>query len=498
MDTDAPLPLNSSRDDPGGPTGVKRAARSSSLRLTRSGWLVAGALTVTTGLWVAARLDELSGGGLWPWRGPSQIVMLWSTTLAMLSILAVVRAQALEFLFGGLGAAVRLHRKLGLAALLLMGVHGILLAADAAARGASVAAVLVPFWSMDERAIDILAFYILIVLGILAYDQRLRHERWLALHRVIGVLFVLGTLHAAMEPGTIHVYEPLRTWIVILLLVGATAWTYRVLLFARFGPRYRYQVEAVVPKGAQTIDLVLRPVDRRMMYEPGTFVFIGVPSFEGMERELHPFSISSSPLDRNLRVSVRQVGDFTQRLSLLSLGDDNPTYWKARRPGRLHPVSTLRREDVDVYGPFGGFTPHRFQQYRRMVWVGAGIGITPFLSMLAFERGTLDVRRIWLYYMVHSREEAVYDEEIRKSPSRAGFSIDYTLWTTADQGHLTAARIAADIGRGDYVVMLCGSMPFIAAFRRQFRDLGLRPDRIIAEELQFRGVPATRPPPKSS
>jgi len=51
-----------------------------------------------------------------------------------------------------------------------------------------------------------------------------------------------------------------------------------------------------------------------------------------------------------------------------------------------------------------------------MVWVGAGIGITPFLSVLAFERGTLDARRIWLYYMVHSREEAVYDEEIRRSP----------------------------------------------------------------------------------
>jgi hypothetical protein len=50
----------------------------------------------------------------------------------------------------------------------------------------------------------------------------------------------------------------------ILLLLGAMAWTYRVLLFADFGPRYRCQVEAMVPKGAQTIDLDMRPVDRRM------------------------------------------------------------------------------------------------------------------------------------------------------------------------------------------------------------------------------------------
>jgi predicted ferric reductase len=268
---------------------------------------------------------------------------------------------------------------------------------------------------------------------------------------------------------------------------------FRVFLFLRLGPRYPYQVEAVVPRGAQTVDLVLRPLERRMMYEPGTFAFIRVPSFGGMGHELHPFSISSSPLDRNLRFSIRQVGDFTGRISYLSLGDDNPDFWKARRPGPMHPVSTLRHEDVDVYGPFGGFTVHRFQRFRRMVWVGAGIGITPFLSMLAFERSTLDLRRIWLYYMVRNAEEAVYDQEISKSHSRASFSINYKLWLTADQGHLTAARIAEEVGRGNYAVMLCGSMPFVKEFARQFRELGLRPDRIIAEELQFRAVaPAPR------
>ena len=462
--------------------------------LTRSGLLVAGAILITTVLWIAARRSELATPAFWPWRGPSQIVVLWSATLATLSMLSVVRAQALESVFGGLDAGVRLHRRLGLAALLLMGIHGVLLAADAIATGQSAAAVLIPFWVMSERTIDILVFYALIGLGILAYDRRMRHERWLKLHRVIGVLFLIGTLHAAMEPGTIQTSEPLRTWIVILLLVGAAAWTYRVVLFLQLGPHYPYQVDSVVPRGGQTVDLVLRPLERRMMYEPGTFVFLRVPSFKGMEHELHPFSISSSPLERNLRVSVRQIGDFTQRISYLSLGEDNPDYWKARRPGRFHPISSLRAEDVDVYGPLGGFSPHRFQQYRRLVWIGAGIGITPFLAMLAFERSTLDRRRIWLYYMVRNRDEAVYDEEIRKSRSCTGFSIEYKLWVTGDHGRLTAAQVTSDVARGDYAVMLCGSMPFISDFRRQFRALGLPPQRIIAEELQFRNAP----PPKAA
>jgi predicted ferric reductase len=471
---------------------VPQERRRLSLRLTRSGWLIAGALAITTALWTAGHRDELASAALWPWRGPSQLAMLWSATLASLAILAVVRAQALEPLFGGLDTAVRLHRQFGLAAFILLGVHTVLLAADALAQGASVAAVFVPFAAPGSRSFDIITFYLLAGLGILAYDQRMQHERWLALHRVVGVLFLVGTLHAAIEPGTIHAYEPLRTWIVILLLVGAIAWGYRVLFFRRFGPHYRYQVEGVVPRGAHTVDLVMHPLERRMMFEPGTFVFIGVPSFKGRERELHPFSISSSPLDRNLRVSIRQIGDFTQEISTLSLGEDNPNFWTARRPGRLHPVSALRGADVDVYGPFGKFTPHRFQQYQRMVWIGSGIGITPFLSMLAFARGTFDLRRIWLYYVVRDAKDAVYDEEIRECHSKAGFSIEYVRWVSGERGHLTAKQIAADVQRDDYAVMICGSMPVVRTFTAQFRALRLPRERIITEELEFRGAPLPR------
>lgn len=77
--------------------------------------------------------------------------------------------------------------------------------------------------------------------GVLAYNRRMRYERWLVLHRVIGLLFLAGAAHAATEPGTIADFEPLRTWIVVLLLAGGAAWLYRIVLFARLGPRYPYR-----------------------------------------------------------------------------------------------------------------------------------------------------------------------------------------------------------------------------------------------------------------
>jgi predicted ferric reductase len=414
-------------------------------------------------LWAAARFPGSVPANFWPWRGLSQLTVLWSVTLMAIAMLAVVRANALEPVFGGLDRAVRFHKIVGPASILLLIAHVILLALVELQRGTSLGDVFIPFWSQSARSVDIVVFYVLVLLGALAFDRRMRYEHWLSVHRLTGLVFLVGSAHAAIEPGTIAEFEPLRTWMVILMLAGATAWLYRVVLFNRFGPRYGYRLETVGARGSNIIDLVMRPIDRRMMYEPGTFVFVRVPDLESHRKELHPFSISSSPVDRDLRVSIRTVGDFTQQLPAL-------------KPG----------VQLDVYGPFGGFTSHRYAKFRRIVCIGAGIGITPFLGMLAFELSNHDFRRIWLYYVVRDDEDAVYDGEIRQSYLQAESFIDYSLWQTSRDGRITAARVNSDVALEGYAVMLCGQLRFVADLSRQFRALGVPRGRIITEELEFR------------
>jgi predicted ferric reductase len=387
-----------------------------------------------------------------------------------IAMLAVVRANALEPVFGGLDRAVRFHRIIGPSAILLLIAHVIFLALLQLEGGASIGDVFIPFWSESARSIDIIVFYLLLLLGGLAYDRRMSYERWLSVHRLTGLVFLGGAAHAAIEPGTIADFEPLRMWMVILLLAGGAAWLYRVVLFNRLGPRYRYWLETVVPRGGNIIDLVMRPVDRRIIYEPGTFVFLRVPDMEGQQKELHPFAISSSPVDRRLRLSIRTVGGFTSRLPSLELGTQ-----------------------LDIYGPFGGFTSHRFAHFRRLVCIGAGIGITPFLGMLAFELSNHDFRRIWLYYIARDEQDAAYDSEIRESYLEAESYIEYELWLTGRRGRITAAQVAEDVAPlDDYAVMLCGQQSFITDLARQFRALGVPPDRIITEELEFRSPPRRR------
>src|SRR5262245_30021256 len=122
---------------------------------------------MTTGLWAAGRLAGGVPAGFWPWRGLSQLTVLWSVTLMAIAMLAVVRANALEPVFGGLDRAVRFHKIIGPAAILLLIVHVLLLAVVEFRRGASLGDVFIPFWSESARSIDILVFYVLVILGAL-------------------------------------------------------------------------------------------------------------------------------------------------------------------------------------------------------------------------------------------------------------------------------------------------------------------------------------------
>lgn len=429
-------------------------------------WAIIGfVLGTTTVLWVLAQFAIPLPADFWPWVGPSRLLAMLATALMALALVAGARSHSLEWCFGGLDRAVQLHRRVGVAALLLAAVHLLLLVPAWIQRGIPPGELFIPFYSPQARTLDILVTYGFVILAILAYNTRLRYDRWQMLHRVNGALFCIFVVDVHFFPGSITQYEPLRTWMIFLSIAGALSFVYRAFFFRRFGPRYRYRLTEVRRREGGAFDLTLRPAQRRMNFDPGNFAWIGAPEVPALAGNLHPFSISSSPVNRDLRFSIREVGHFTRAMARL-------------------PEGTA----VDVYGPFGGFTLHAFMHYRRVVLIGAGIGITPFLSMLHFELTNNDFRRIWLYYVVRNREDAGYDEEIRESYLKADSYIDYALWVTREQGRITAAAIAEamDPEFDDYAVMLCGTTAFNRDLARQFRALGVGRERIIAEEFAFR------------
>jgi predicted ferric reductase/Ca2+-binding EF-hand superfamily protein len=97
------------------------------------------------------------------------------------------------------------------------------------------------------------------------------------------------------------------------------------------------------------------------VFGAGDYVFLRVPAIA--RGEWHPFTISSAPERANLTFHVRALGNWSSAL---------------RRRAEQPPAAP---DSVHVDGPFGSPSAHIFQS-KYAVLIGAGIGVTPFASVL--------------------------------------------------------------------------------------------------------------------
>jgi ferredoxin-NADP reductase len=180
--------------------------------------------------------------------------------------------------------------------------------------------------------------------------------------------------------------------------------------------------------------------------------------------QAHPFSLSAAPTSRMLRMTVKAVGDHTRALQHL-------------RPG-------VR---VIAEGPYGALTGVQ-RTRRRVLLIGAGIGITPMRALLeAMPGGPGDIA---LVFRGASSEGVVFQRELEELASRRQAVVHLVLGprVTCCSRHdaLSAKRLRTlvpDIGRRD--VYLCGPPGVLEATREALRDTGVPRRRIHIERFDY-------------
>jgi ferredoxin-NADP reductase len=268
------------------------------------------------------------------------------------------------------------------------------------------------------------------------------------------LVVVLGGAHSRAIGQDLQSSPGLRAWWAALVTIALGLFAWRNVFVPRWGRRcFRVESIRAEARGVWTIDLVPEG-GRPLRYLPGQFMFLTLLRAAAPAEE-HPFTISSSPSETGvLSATIKESGDFTRTIGL-----------------------TRRGDRALVEGPFGRFSVvHHAAE--RFLFISAGVGSTPFASMLRFLSDTGDPRPV--LYLCANRTEAdiAFREELARVPSNV--KVCHLLsqpgpgWSGA-RGHLDeeALRSLAGGSLDGAAVFLCGPPAFMSSARRSLRSLGV-------------------------
>ncbi|KAL6480118.1 hypothetical protein MHYP_G00111510 [Metynnis hypsauchen] len=157
----------------------------------------------------------------------------------------------------------------------------------------------------------------------------------------------------------------------------------RLLRFIRYLQAVRYK--KIVMHPSRVLELQL--VKSGFKMDVGQYVFLNCPEISQLE--WHPFTMTSAPEEEFFTVHIRQAGDWTEKL--IKMVENLPE-------GSQGPK-------IGVDGPFGTASEDVFD-YEVSMLVGAGIGVTPFASILKSiwykfkdSNPKLRTRKIYFYWL---------------------------------------------------------------------------------------------------
>ncbi|KAF5356184.1 hypothetical protein D9756_004130 [Leucocoprinus leucothites] len=168
----------------------------------------------------------------------------------------------------------------------------------------------------------------------------------------------------------------------------------------------------VHPSGA----MELRIIKPSFKYVAGQWLFVQIPELSKLQ--WHPFTITSAPEDPYVSIHIRQVGDWTEALgerfgvgpSVVKTMTQAAIKGKEKGLGQGDFVeidtvsSAITLPAVRIDGPYGAPAEDVFKAEVAML-IGAGIGVTPFASILKHiwyrqKRGTLGrLRRVEFFWI---------------------------------------------------------------------------------------------------
>ncbi|MBU1043203.1 MAG: ferric reductase-like transmembrane domain-containing protein [Candidatus Omnitrophica bacterium] len=431
---------------------------------------------------------------------PAKVASLTATVMMCWAIILSARLKFIEYYYKGLDKVYQAHKNIGIWAFIIILLHPFFLALEKLpAIGEFIKYFWFKFpdgdryvWGENLGILALLSFILLIVLTI---GFKLKYHVWKKTHEYMGLLMIIVLGHIIVIDGDIAAYPLLKIWMYAFLLLAIIGFIYIRFLYRFFGPRFDCIVAEKQHLG-DVLKLTFSPVDRIMDFKPSQFVYL-VVNKKGISKEPHPYSIACGyNLKDDFVLGIRQCGDYTRKLEAIEPGDS-----------------------VTAYGPYGMFSDDFLSAQKDCIFIGGGIGITPFLGMwhvalhsedqLSSEDMPQRLRimhpeiiktwkspRVSLFYVVRDLKDTSFDKDIRQEIDSSlfhGFAAleerghHYELHSSADKGRISAdyikQRVKGDLQ--DKYIFICGPLPMAKALIKQFKVLGVKNEQFIVEDFNL-------------
>jgi len=367
----------------------------------------------------------------------------------------------------GIETILDVHRLIALIAVVLVLVHfGAVLLTDP--RGLSILDLRNTTWAARAAIVSTGALVLMVVLAILRPRRLPRYEGWRLVHNgLVAVVLATAWLHVWFL-GHLISHPLLAVWFIGsgLLLAGLAA---RRWIWLPIRSRKRaYVVEEVRPVPGDGVTLTIRADGHPgVPFDAGQFAWIKIGSTPFVFEE-HPFSISSTAVHPERKeFTIKALGDFTELLAAL-------------RPGRR----------VFLDGPYGGFTVEGLDRAPGFVMIGAGVGITPLLSMLRTLADRGDTRRHLLIVSARSEDQLMLRPEIEEVRARLNLKVVEVVsapgpgWT-GETGRIDRDLLGRYLPRRPYRLhyFLCGPPAMVGSVSSALSGLRIPVRRIHTERF---------------
>jgi predicted ferric reductase len=455
----------------------KTAPRSPSLwenRLRAAKRAVAGAFRVLVYLGVTIAPLVLAWSGMEPGRGFlidfSVALGFVGLSLMGLQFVLAARFQSVAAPFG-IDVLLQYHRQIGIVSLFFILAHPLLLFVADIDYLALLDLTTAPLRA-KMAVTSTVALLIMVALSVWRKKLRIGYELWQLTHGVLAFVVIAAALTHVLLVGY-YVNEPLEIalWLwMAVVLVGLILWVRVVKPLELRSTAWR--IEELIPERGNICTLVLKPSRLRarrfdrFAFEPGQFAWITVGK-SPFAITRHPFSISSSAeKTERVALSIKAAGDFTEKI------------------GHLKPGATAYLD-----GPHGAFTIDRHDG-PGFVFIGAGVGITPLMSMLRTMADRSDPRPYYLFFGNREWESVAFREEIEELKGRLNLEVVHVLsrppegWE-GDEGRIDAAVLARHLPKRYQRLQyfICGSDSMMDATEDALVHLGVPKRRVHTERF---------------